>query len=277
MPGRFLLRLFAAIFGYLFLAVPSVFAGQLVINEFLANSTAPGKEWVEFYNPEHVDLSAYWLDDDISFATDSGNSSKKSLSGLNLSNPDFPYLEFSSFLNNDGDYVILFSNDGVIIDQYQYQSNPGKNVSLGRSPDGGQWAILSATTLGSPNSSPVPSPAPASSENTQTSSPPPPADEPAPVPETPPDEPSEEPAQKPDTIPATPTQEPEINLVLGTTSAATKTPVPTQVPESPESQVSNKPGIIPVAIVFISLGTILSSAALLSVKFKIWEKWPIKV
>lgn len=68
-----------------------------------------------------------------------------------------------------------------------------------------------------------------------------------------------------------------INLVLGTASAATKTPVPTQVPESPKSQISNKPGIIPVAIVFISLGAILSSAALLSVKFKIWEKWLIKV
>lgn len=147
-----------------FIFTSSVSAANVVINEFLANPTTPAKEWVEFYNPDNVDLTNYWLDDDISFIDDSGNSPKKSLSSLNTSNITYPYLEFSSFLNNSGDYVVLFSSDGSLIDQYQYTSNPGKDVSTGRSPDGtGDWVILSSPTPGAPNSQQVSSPTPTSS------------------------------------------------------------------------------------------------------------------
>jgi len=127
---------------------------QVAINEFLPNSTSPAKEWVELYNPDNVDLTTYWLDDDISFTDDSGSSTKKSLSSLNTSNPSHPYLEFSSFLNNNGDYVVLFSSDGSIVDQYQYTSDPGKDISIGRSPDGAEnWVVLDSVTPGAANNS----------------------------------------------------------------------------------------------------------------------------
>ena len=132
----------------------------VVINEFVVD---PNPEWVEFYNPD-LDietLKSYWLDDDIDFNSDSGSSSKKSLSGLVSLDLIYPYLEFSSFLNNAGDYVVLFDASGNLINQYQYTENPGAVVSLGRSPDGtGCFTVLTTNTKGSANSQPLPSPTP---------------------------------------------------------------------------------------------------------------------
>lgn len=125
------------------------------INEFLAHPSSGNKEWVEFYNPESIDFSDYFLDDDLDFNDDTGNSSKKSLTMINNSNPLYPYFELNSFFNNSGDYVVLFSPDGKIIDQYQYTEDPGADISIGRFPDGnGEFALLSLETKGNPNSSP---------------------------------------------------------------------------------------------------------------------------
>ncbi|MDO8503384.1 MAG: hypothetical protein Q7S60_01710 [bacterium] len=71
-------KLLSAIFGalvFFFSSTSSAFALPQ-INEFLAHPTT-GDEWVEFYNPDNVDLSDYWLDDDLNFASDSGSSAKK--------------------------------------------------------------------------------------------------------------------------------------------------------------------------------------------------------
>lgn len=145
---------------------------NLKINEFLAHPTSGNKEWVEFYNPDSVDLSSYYLDDDTDFASDSGSSSKKSLSTLDSSNPLYPFLEFSSFLNNSGDWVVLFNTAGTIIDQYQYADDPGVDVSIGRSPDGtGDLAELSIPTKGAANSSSLPSPSPSPSPSPKPPSP----------------------------------------------------------------------------------------------------------
>ncbi len=131
------------------------FASSLKINEFFPHPLTGNKEWVEFYNPDNLDLLNYYLDDDPDFTSDSGSSSKKSLSEINNSNLLYPYFECSSFLNNDGDYVVLFSPTGEIIDQYKYENDYGSEVSIGRSPDGvGEITVLSNSTKGCENSLP---------------------------------------------------------------------------------------------------------------------------
>lgn len=138
-----------------FLFSTKTFASGLSINEFLAHPSSGNKEWVEFYNPDNVDLSNYYLDDDTDFNSDIGNSDKKNLTGFNNSNPLYPYFEISSFLNNSGDHIVLYSETGQIIDQYEYTHDPGADLSVGRFPDGnGEFQILSSATKGYSNSSP---------------------------------------------------------------------------------------------------------------------------
>lgn len=83
------------------------------------------------------------------------------MSTINTSSLIYPYISLSSVLNNSGDYVVLFDSNGNIIDQYQYTSDPGSNITLGRSSDGGSWATLATASKGSSNgfsSSSTPSP-----------------------------------------------------------------------------------------------------------------------
>lgn len=64
----------------------------------------------------------------------------------------------------------------------------------------------------------------------------------------------------------------DTGLVFGTASATG----PAFIPPDPKNPPSNSTGIIPTAAVLFFLGVILSLAALLSVKFKVWEKWLMK-
>src|SRR3989344_3172619 len=85
---------------------PRALAGENpTINEFLAHPSSGNKEWVEFYNPDNIDLSAYYLDDDLDFANDSGSSTKKSLSSIGSSDTAYQTFDFESFLNNSGDFI----------------------------------------------------------------------------------------------------------------------------------------------------------------------------
>lgn len=148
-----------------FSIIPNAYAiSNVLINEFLAHPSSGNKEWVEFYNPSSIDLSNYFLDDDTSFASDIGSSPKKTLSSIITTDPTHPYLEFDSFLNNSGDYVVLFANDGTIIDQYQYTQDPGENLSIGRTPDGNdEFVNLAQPSKGLSNGQALPSPTPTSS------------------------------------------------------------------------------------------------------------------
>lgn len=137
---------------FLLLTKNTALATDLKINEIFVHPSE-GNEWVEFYNPESIDLTTYYIDDDLDFNSDLGSGSKKSLASINALNLLFPFFECSSFLNNDEDYVVLFSFDGQIIDQYQYIKDPGKDVSIGRFPDGlGEMAVLVSSTKGLENS-----------------------------------------------------------------------------------------------------------------------------
>ncbi len=153
----------------LFFTTLKTVSAQVVINEFVPNSTP---EWVELHNASDSAeyLKTYWIDDDIDFNSDSGSSAKKHLTDLNISSIAYPYIELSSVLNNSGDYVVLFDNNGIVIDQYQYLSDPGSGISIGRSPDTtGNFAVLVSNTKGdinsaqvtpSPTQTPSPSPTP---------------------------------------------------------------------------------------------------------------------
>lgn len=153
----------------------------LSINEFVPDAE---QEWVEFYNDGDIEtLKSYFLDDDTNFDDDSGTSAKKPLSALNTSTTTYPYIEFSQFLNNPGDYVVLFDSAGTIVDQYQYTDNPGMNTSIGRHPDGsGGFSILSSSTKGSVNSEPRPSPSPSPTPTPTPTPSPSPASTPKPSP-----------------------------------------------------------------------------------------------
>ena len=160
---------------FVFFLFPKIFiAWSATINEFVPNSTT---EWIELFNDsDNAEyLKSYFIDDDTNFTNDAGSAAKKSLATLDTTNVNYPIFETNNFLNNPGDFVVIFSNDGIIIDQYQYTSDPGSGISIGRTPDGsGSFSVLSSTTKGSANSIPSSSPSPTESPTitvTVTSSP----------------------------------------------------------------------------------------------------------
>lgn len=132
---------------------PSPTGSQVLINEFVAHvgSTFP-QEWVEFYNPGSIDLSSFYIDDDTNFDSDAGSSDKIPLTSLNTSNPLYPFqLLGTGFLNDGGDFVVLFAGDGTLIDQHQYLSDPGEDTAIGREPDGGSWKTCGVPSQGNTN------------------------------------------------------------------------------------------------------------------------------
>lgn len=120
-------------------------------------------EWVEFYNDSSssANLSNYFFDDDTSFDSDSGSSSKIALSGILLPQMDC-FLELSNYLNNSGDVPSLFYIDGTLVDSYSYtKATVGKSYS--RIPDGGEWQIDQPPTKSSnrcADLAPTPTPTP---------------------------------------------------------------------------------------------------------------------
>jgi len=122
-----------------FLFKTTVFAADVLINEFIPNPGTGNLEWVEFYNTTNstIDLSDYFFDDDSDFASDSGSSAKIALSGL-LPSLHTCFWEMPSFLNNNGDSPTLFKMDTTIMDTYTYSSSSA-GVSYMRMPDGGEW------------------------------------------------------------------------------------------------------------------------------------------
>lgn len=183
------------------LLFPTAVLAQVKINEFVAHPSTGIQEWVEFYNPSgNADfIKNYFVDDDTDFVSDSGNSPKRSLINLNTSSLIFPFINLAAAtFNNAGDSVVLFDDLGNILDQFQFVSDPGVDVSWGRSPDQtGDFAIFAAgtTTKGAANVAASPTPAPT----------PTPTAEPTPTPE-----PTPIPTPTP-TLTPTPTPTPEVS------------------------------------------------------------------
>lgn len=133
----------------------------------------------------------------------------------------------SSFLNNSGDYVVLFDSAGNVVDQYQYTSDPGRDIAIGRSPDGtGEFQILDSATKGQPNSSPQSTPTEAPTTT--------------PIPATPTytPTPTKTPTSTPTPRTPTPTKTP-------TPTPSPKTPTPTKTPTPIKSSPTPKPSDTP--------------------------------
>lgn len=139
---------------FTFFIISPIYAADIKINEAVVHPSSGGHEWVEFYNPDHINITQYYIDDDTDFINDVG-SSKKQLSAIQGSDTDFPYVDLtSSMFNNDGDSVVLFDTNGNVIDQYTYTKDPGENISFGRNPDGsGDFSFLTSATQGQQNAS----------------------------------------------------------------------------------------------------------------------------
>lgn len=163
---RISLSLIASFIGFIFIFfnVQIVFASNIVINEILPNPSS-GNDWVEIYNPtsNSINLSNYIVKD--------STSSLKTLSQT-ISGNGFLVVEVGKRLDKSGDNIYLLDNSGLELDKYVYTSDPGKDISFGRFPDGETWHTLSTpskslTNNSSPLASPISTPQPNSSP-TQT-------------------------------------------------------------------------------------------------------------
>ena len=143
-PARWL-GVCVAILGFFFLP-QRAWAVAVFINEFLPDPSS-GNEWVEFYNPDGIDLSIWTLEE----ITSSGNTTSHSLGSIENNSP-YDIFSFSSQqkLNNDRDKLTLRDSDGQKVDEYEYASSQ-KGVSYARIPDGGNWSTLAEPTKGTSN------------------------------------------------------------------------------------------------------------------------------
>ena len=250
---------------FAFVLATPVAAGDVVINEFVANS---GNEWVELYNASDSAgyLKSYFIDDDTSF-TDDGGSKIKSLATLNIANPKYPFIILSSAMfNNDGDIVVLFDPAGNIVDQYTYSVLTEKDVSIGRYPDKtGNFFTLSALTQGDANEAPVPTVTPTPTVTPKPSSTP----TAAPV-ATATQEPTPEIIETEEEIP---TELPTAEVISDILGEEIVSPSGEKVVEVGSSAA--KPGVSPFVISFslVGCGLALLSAGLALQKTDVWKKF----
>lgn len=125
--------------------------GNVVINEYVANSSVT--EWVELYNTtaNDLDLSGHTIDD----IAGGGGSPKVIPSNTIIPAGGYYVMEFSNFLNNGGDDVRFLDPAQNVLDSTNYGTATGEH-SWYRSPDGGAWSgeETNAPTKGSSNTPP---------------------------------------------------------------------------------------------------------------------------
>lgn len=133
--------------------------GSVVINEFLADPSGGGHEWIELWNRTNflLDLHSWKLED--------GAGTMRTLNVLVGPGPHVVELATSK-LNNGGDRIMLRDAIGTVIDEVVYGSwddgstadkppAPDDGEAVGRFPDAeGNFAILAAPTPGAANSEP---------------------------------------------------------------------------------------------------------------------------
>ncbi|KKU79982.1 MAG: LPXTG-motif cell wall anchor domain protein [Candidatus Amesbacteria bacterium GW2011_GWA2_47_70] len=123
-----------------FFFCPLKIYASIGINEFQVEPSG-SSQWIELYNsgPDSQDISGWFIDDD-------GGTTKFTIPTNTVLTPNacMSFQSGSFFWNTaSGDKARLLSGD-TIIDEYQYSSSPGNNVSFGRLPDGtGGWTTFS--------------------------------------------------------------------------------------------------------------------------------------
>ncbi|MGA9099198.1 MAG: lamin tail domain-containing protein [Methanotrichaceae archaeon] len=142
----------SAIYYLLFvMAIVATAAGSVVINEMELNPPDGGSDWVELYNSGNngVDISNW-----SATITDGGWVGKMSVpKGTIISPKGFYVLNGNPQWNHDnGGFVTLYSESGVVIDKTPYRTDPLHNdLTWGRHPDGhntntdGDWGFAYAT------------------------------------------------------------------------------------------------------------------------------------
>lgn len=115
---------------------PTINPGDIVINEYTANSTVT--EWVELYNTtgSSLDISGYYIDD-----VASGGSAPVAIpGGTTIAAGGFYTLDLSSILNNSGDDVrFLNPTQTTVIDSTSY-TFATLEYAWYRTTDGGSWS-----------------------------------------------------------------------------------------------------------------------------------------
>ncbi|PIT88538.1 MAG: hypothetical protein COU29_02040 [Candidatus Magasanikbacteria bacterium CG10_big_fil_rev_8_21_14_0_10_36_32] len=137
-------------------ANPLIIWPQIKINEFVSNPES-GNEWVELYN---LSTSSLNLTGGLICDSRESTSTCKNISGTIFSGGWFLIdLAGNSYLNNDGDSVVLRNLSGEIVDRIDYGADllPNKNQALGRKIDGvdsdspADWSITTQLTPGAVN------------------------------------------------------------------------------------------------------------------------------
>ena len=136
--------------------MPSFASAAVLINEFLPNSVETDYEWIELYNsgPSPVNLLDYNISEEKAsknftigdvvinangFIVLARNSTifnqVYNLQGITVIEygPSVPSLN----LNVGNDSIYLYDNSGNIVDSIDNYADPGKDISIGRYPDGG--------------------------------------------------------------------------------------------------------------------------------------------
>jgi hypothetical protein len=169
--GLIALTLILAVAGTYFLLKEKV--PTLYINEFMANNTSccPDKDggrdefddWIEIYNPGKtpVDIAGMYFSQDKEKSlgyqipkTDSSLTTIQPGGFLMLwadGNPEQGILHLKFKLNQNGEYIGLFYEDGRSIDGLKFEKQ-NENMSYGRTSDGGkEWKEFSGPTPGKSN------------------------------------------------------------------------------------------------------------------------------
>ncbi|MBT3502866.1 MAG: lamin tail domain-containing protein [Candidatus Marinimicrobia bacterium] len=150
---------------------PPTEEGVLVINEFLASNDAGHSDeeggfddWVELYNgtSEAIDIGGMYFTDDpedtepnLIPMTNSDLTTIAAGGYLILwcdKEPEQGILHINTKLSSGGESVVLIDSDGLtVIDTYTFDAQEA-DVSIGRTPDGGEtWTAFSTPTPGASN------------------------------------------------------------------------------------------------------------------------------
>ncbi len=158
MPAHYRLLKFLIAFAAISLFCSEKIFAQVVINELLPNP-GEGSDWVELYNTTNQDINLDgWVLDDEGTKTNMVEIREATMSAYG-----FRFFEVGSRLNKTSDTIYLINSQGTIVDEYNYSTNPGEDVSFGRMPDGGEWGVCSELTPELENKCILPSPSLASS------------------------------------------------------------------------------------------------------------------
>lgn len=113
--------IFLFIFFGLNLIFSSIISAEIIINEIMPNSST-GQEWIELYNNSTQDasLSGYLLEDQLTSPSIIYEFSNEIILGNQYLVIDLDSMK----LNNSGDGVILYDNNGAIIDETSYINAP---------------------------------------------------------------------------------------------------------------------------------------------------------